>query len=455
MIDKNYIMINPLEGHDREFIIRGTTTKIYKLAKKTIRNYNNNYEDKKILKNLKSPCVYIAITLGGVYVGESDTGFLRIKSHNKIKDWIDVLVVVDSEGNFRKDNIKYLEHRLYELIKKAGSYRLLNDVVPGHNIVDKKEFDWLEYKIKHRIIDIISITDYNRLFEQEVSDHIEEKVDPKNTLWSHIEDWVTDRQIKYGNIERWVGWRFASKVLGEIDRNKRDELYQSAVHMFLNRDDKNLFELNDENIRRLRVECGFEFSRKDHTLTELQNFKREHLLILEKMGMVEKAKGSSWSKARITERCEKAVEEDVGFEKSFKAAVAQWRWPDRIAGIKLVEFAQSVSKIIGSNPTEQEFKLILSHGGIPDYTYYTENDMAYLINLFRDLSDEEKKGLEFKCYNLIKDLDNKNSRTSLMNWRENARHNYKYICNNCLNGDDEEILDFFNEEDVSDSYKVF
>lgn len=455
MIDKNYIVINPLEGYDREFIIKGTTIKIYKLAYKTIRNYGGSYENRKVLENLKSPCVYVAITLDGVYVGESDKGFLRIKNHNKIKNWIDVLIIVDSEGNFRKDNIKYLEHRLYELIKEAGSYKLLNDVLPGHNIRDEKEFKWLEYKVKNRIVDIVSITDYSRLFEQEAPDSIEEEVDPKNVVWSHIEDWATDRQIKYGNIERWVGWRFASKVLGEIDKKKRDELYQSAVYMFLNRDDKNLFELNDENIHKLRIECGLEFIRKDHTLTELQNFKREHLLILEKMGMVEKARGSRWDKARITERCEKAVEADVGFEKSFKAAVAQWRWPDRIAGIKLVKFAQNVSKIIGNTPTEQEFKLILSHGGIPDYTYYTEDDMAHLINLFRYLSDEEKKELEFKCYNLIKELDNKNSRTSLMNWRENAKHNYKYICNSCLNVDDGEILDFFNEKDVSDLYKIF
>lgn len=66
-----------------------------------------------------------------VYVGEAEECLIRLKQHNKGKDfWTVALVVVSKTKYFTKTHIKYLEWYCHEAVKKAERYRLENSTLP-------------------------------------------------------------------------------------------------------------------------------------------------------------------------------------------------------------------------------------------------------------------------------------------------------------------------------------
>lgn len=65
------------------------------------------------------------------YIGESETFFKRITSHNAHRDFWDEAVVFT--GDLNKAHVKYLEHKAVQLAKQAGRMQLDNSNIPPEN----------------------------------------------------------------------------------------------------------------------------------------------------------------------------------------------------------------------------------------------------------------------------------------------------------------------------------
>jgi hypothetical protein len=67
-----------------------------------------------------------------VYVGEAEECLIRLKQHNKGKDfWTVALVIISKTKYFTKTHIKYLEWYCHEAIKKANRFNLDNSSLPN------------------------------------------------------------------------------------------------------------------------------------------------------------------------------------------------------------------------------------------------------------------------------------------------------------------------------------
>jgi hypothetical protein len=66
-----------------------------------------------------------------VYVGEAEDCLIRLRQHNKAKDfWQVALVCISRTQHFTKTHVKYLEWYTHQAIIKAGRFRLDNPTVP-------------------------------------------------------------------------------------------------------------------------------------------------------------------------------------------------------------------------------------------------------------------------------------------------------------------------------------
>ena len=71
-----------------------------------------------------------------LYVGEAEDCAVRLKQHNKSKDfWNVALAVVSKTKYFTKSHIKFLEWYCHEEAREAGRYRLENAAVPSRPYV--------------------------------------------------------------------------------------------------------------------------------------------------------------------------------------------------------------------------------------------------------------------------------------------------------------------------------
>lgn len=67
-----------------------------------------------------------------VYVGEAEDAILRLRQHNKSKDfWHTALVFVSKTRYFTKTHVRYLEWHSREKVQKAARYRLDNANAPS------------------------------------------------------------------------------------------------------------------------------------------------------------------------------------------------------------------------------------------------------------------------------------------------------------------------------------
>ncbi len=67
-----------------------------------------------------------------VYVGEAEDCLIRLKQHNKSKDfWNNALVIISKTKYFTKTHIKYLEWYCHEEIRKSERFRLDNSSLPN------------------------------------------------------------------------------------------------------------------------------------------------------------------------------------------------------------------------------------------------------------------------------------------------------------------------------------
>ena len=66
-----------------------------------------------------------------VYAGEAEDSLIRLRQHNKTKDfWQVALVCISRTQHFTKTHVKYLEWYTHQEINKAGRFRLDNPTVP-------------------------------------------------------------------------------------------------------------------------------------------------------------------------------------------------------------------------------------------------------------------------------------------------------------------------------------
>ena len=65
------------------------------------------------------------------YIGEAEDIYNRLSQHNKNKDfWNECIVFVSKDNSLNKAHIKYIEHELYEMSKKANRYIIKNESNP-------------------------------------------------------------------------------------------------------------------------------------------------------------------------------------------------------------------------------------------------------------------------------------------------------------------------------------
>ena len=67
-----------------------------------------------------------------LYIGEAEDCLVRLKQHNKLKDfWTQAIVVISKTGYFTKSHIKYLESYFLEEARKSARYKIENPTVPS------------------------------------------------------------------------------------------------------------------------------------------------------------------------------------------------------------------------------------------------------------------------------------------------------------------------------------
>lgn len=65
------------------------------------------------------------------YIGEAEDIYNRLSQHNKNKDfWNECIIFVSKYNSLNKAHIKYIEHELYEMSKKANRYIIKNESNP-------------------------------------------------------------------------------------------------------------------------------------------------------------------------------------------------------------------------------------------------------------------------------------------------------------------------------------
>jgi hypothetical protein len=75
-----------------------------------------------------------------VYIGEAETILTRLMQHLKAKDfWNEAIVFISKDENLNKAHIKYLENRMFELVKTANRYQLLNSITPTQSSISESD----------------------------------------------------------------------------------------------------------------------------------------------------------------------------------------------------------------------------------------------------------------------------------------------------------------------------
>ena len=85
--------------------------------------------------------VYLLLSLDAVYVGEAEQVISRFKQHHNKPpfDWSSAIAFVSKEESFEKSHIKYLEHEIYQKLKKIGRYKTVNTSTPKRSHVSDED----------------------------------------------------------------------------------------------------------------------------------------------------------------------------------------------------------------------------------------------------------------------------------------------------------------------------
>jgi len=74
-----------------------------------------------------------------VYIGEAEEAYKRLTQHQNLEFWNEAVVFISKDENLNKAHVKYLESKLYEMIKASKRYTVLNASTPTCPIISESE----------------------------------------------------------------------------------------------------------------------------------------------------------------------------------------------------------------------------------------------------------------------------------------------------------------------------
>lgn len=128
-----------IKNHSKKAIPTVWPCKAWKLTRKSIAELhsplNGDYADFDICG------VYLLLAPDAVYVGEAEQVISRFKQHHSKPplDWSTAIAFVSKEESFEKSHIKYLEHEIFQRLKKIGRYKIANTSTPRRSHVSDED----------------------------------------------------------------------------------------------------------------------------------------------------------------------------------------------------------------------------------------------------------------------------------------------------------------------------
>jgi len=144
------------------------TGKAYKIPRVYLSNSSKREE-------LKKPGVYLLFGKDKenndvVYIGEAEVLFDRLKQHLAQKDfWNETIAFISKDENLNKAHIKYLESRLFEIVKKVKRYKIENGTTPTMSSISEADKAEMEEFIEN--IKMLTNTLGHKVFEEIRGNH--------------------------------------------------------------------------------------------------------------------------------------------------------------------------------------------------------------------------------------------------------------------------------------------
>ena len=173
-----------------------------------------------------------------VYVGEAEDVYRRLTQHTPEKDkfiWDTAVVfVATGDGVLDKAKIKYLENRLYSIIKTANSYILWNKNKPTKSKISKPSEDSMESaidKIK-LVIPVLGYTPFNK--RKYRSKKLEEKIVSSSKVDAKKVFYINQREVK-ATCALYSNKKFlllaGSKISSDIQTSLRKNIIKKRTEM--------------------------------------------------------------------------------------------------------------------------------------------------------------------------------------------------------------------------------
>jgi len=160
-----------------------------------------------------------------VYVGEAEDCGVRLKQHNKTKDWWEwALVCVSKTAEFTKSHVKFLEWHCYQEAAAAGRFAVDNSTVPTKSHVSESmEADLLDHFETLRIL--------SGTFGYPLFDHIKKSGDKNLLICKGKKAMATGEYTEDGLVvfAKSTANRAATKSSSESSRVTRARLIEQGV----------------------------------------------------------------------------------------------------------------------------------------------------------------------------------------------------------------------------------
>lgn len=173
-----------------------------------------------------------------VYVGEAEDVYRRLTQHTPEKDkfiWDTAVVfVATGDGVLDKVKIKYLENRLYSIIKTANSYILWNKNKPTKSRISKPSEDSMESaidKIK-LVIPVLGYTPFNK--RKYRSKKLEEKIVSSSKVDAKKVFYINQKEVEatcaLASNEKFL-LLTGSKISSDIQTSLRKNIIKKRTEM--------------------------------------------------------------------------------------------------------------------------------------------------------------------------------------------------------------------------------
>jgi len=323
-------------------------------------------------------------------------------SDEKLPDWEFALVFTLHKNNdlggvkerITKEKLEYLEAKLIRSFNNGSNYELCNSVLYKNAlpVVDRSNLRYLTRRHDLFIELIHKFTNYGKCFNKD--DRVAYKELQITTALSRLEDfrnlWINDNEM-VNRRERWRGMRAKPS-----QRSFSESIYY--LHGMVKYIDSKSGKLirNEHNCAEMISKSGKEYRRDELKCTKETLFKAQDQPYLKFLGMIDTFRNRNNISIVLTPRGKVFAKELPTDDKMMQyviLALEEWNW----AGVLVRKFCREIHNIVGGfiNTSQHidEFKYIVSHGGIVEYEpYNTSETISRLVNDFRylDTNDREK-----------------------------------------------------------------